>query len=169
MKIVNKIEDLCLPSKHHKFLRDESFERLTWEDVIDNLDRTITEDLHYKSRDNYGIVTHDTRDILKIYPVLNRIKESLPGVEITTHLYTSLTSVSKTFGKHNDVMDVIIWQCIGTTHWTIYDDEIFNYRLKPGEFLYIPKEMYHDTVPMTPRSSVSFGIEHFRNEVFDWK
>jgi len=169
MNIVNKIEDLCLPSKHHKFLRDDSFEKLTWEDVIDNLDRTITEDLHYKSRDNYGIVTHDTRDILKIYPVLNKIKECLPGVEITTHLYTSFTSISKTFGKHNDVMDVVIWQCIGTTHWTIYDDKTFNYRLKPGEFLYIPKEMYHDTTPITPRSSVSFGIEHFRNEVFDWK
>lgn len=166
---VDSFEELITKSSHHKYYKDLTFDPLTWDEVIDNIDRCITEDLSYKARDNYGFVSHDTLDILKIYPVLNKIKNYYPDIEITSHLYTSFSRMSKTFGKHNDVMDVVIWQCIGTTHWIIYDDQIYHYKLKPGEFLYIPAQMYHDTNPITPRSSVSFGIEHFRTHVEEWK
>lgn len=162
MEIVTKIEDLFLPTKHHKFCKDDSFERITWEDVIDNIDRNVCEGAFppLKLRDNLGIVSHDTRDILKTYPIRQLIMDTRPNIHPTCHLYASLTSISETFGKHDDFMDVIIWQCIGITRWTIYDEKVYQYDLKPGEFLYIPMGMFHDTTPVTPRASISFGLEN---------
>lgn len=161
MEKVSKIEDLFLPSNHHKFFKDDSFNRITWEEVIDNIDRNVCENLkpELKVKHNLGIVTHDTRDLLKTYTIKNLITKSRPHINPTCHLYVSLTSISETFGKHDDFMDVIIWQCLGVTRWTIYDDQTFQYDLKPGEFLYIPMGMFHDTVPITPRASISFGLE----------
>lgn len=163
MEIVTKIEDLFLPTQHHKFFKDgnNSFERITWEEVIDNIDRNVCEsEFPIKTRNNLGMVIHDTRDMLKTYPLRQLITKIRPHIHPTCHLYVSLTSISETFGKHNDLMDVIIWQCIGITQWTIYDKEVYQYDLKPGEFLYIPMGMYHDTTPITPRASISFGLEN---------
>ena len=41
-------------------------------EVIDNIDRNLCENLQpeMKVRNNFGIVTHDTRDLLKVYPLL---------------------------------------------------------------------------------------------------
>ena len=165
MEKISRIEDLFLPSRHHKFFKDDSFERLTWDEVIDNIDRNICENLNppLKIMDNLGIVTHDTRDILKTYPIKNLIKQCRPHINPTVHLYVSLTSISNTFGKHDDLMDVVIWQCLGVTKWTIYDDKVYEYDLKPGEFLYIPTGMFHDTTPITSRASLSFGLETNNN------
>ena len=161
MEQVDKVEDLFLPSKNHKFFKDESFERLTWEEVIDNIDRNLCENLHpeLKLKDNFGIVSHDTRELLKIYPFIDIIRKTRPHVKPTCHLYVSLTSISETFGKHDDFMDVVVWQSLGITKWTIYDEKVYEYNLKPGEFLYIPTGMFHDTTPVTPRASISFGLE----------
>ena len=162
MEVVKTLNELILPSKHHKFLKDDSFERLTWEEVIDNIDRNISENLYpeIKVKKNFGLVTHDIRDLLKVYPLRKTIQDDRPHLKrLTTHLYISLTSISETFGKHNDFMDVVIWQCLGITKWTIYDEKVYEYNLKPGEFLYIPMGMFHDTTPVTPRASISIGLE----------
>ena len=162
MEVVTTLSELILPTKHHKFLKDDSFERLTWEEVIDNIDRNLCENLQpeMKVKNNFGIVTHDTRDLLKVYPLLKVIQDSRPHLKkLTSHLYVSLTSMSETFGKHDDFMDVIIWQCLGITKWIIYDEKVYEYNLKPGEFLYIPMGMFHDTSPVTPRASISLGLE----------
>lgn len=160
MYTVSNIEDLFSSSHHHKLYKDISFERITWDEVIDNIDKTVCEETRppLKILDNLGIVSHDTTDMLKTYPIRNLIKKYRPNINPTVHLYTSLTSVSNTFGKHNDFTDVVIWQCIGVTKWTIYDNQVVEYHLTPGEFLYIPMGMFHDTVPITPRASISFGL-----------
>jgi len=160
MYTINNIEELFLPSNHHKFYKDTSFEVISWDDVVHNIDITVCEETRppLKILDNLGIVSHDTTDILKTYPIRNLIKKYRPNIDPTVHLYISLTSVSNTFGKHNDFTDVIIWQCLGVTRWTIYDTQTIQYDLKPGEFLYIPMGMFHDTTPITPRASISFGL-----------
>lgn len=145
MEIVTKIEDLFLPSQHHKFFKDDSnsFERLTWEEVIDNIDRNVCDpEFPIKIRNNLGIVTHDTRDIIKTYPLRQLITDIQPHIHPTCHLYASFTSISETFGKHNDLMDVIIWQCLGITQWTIYDEKIYQYNLKQESFFIFPWECF---------------------------
>jgi hypothetical protein len=59
----------------------------------------------------------------------------------------------------NDDIPVFIWQGIGITRWTVYEDKDYVYDLMPGEMLYIPKEVYHKAEPITPRVGISFGIE----------
>ena len=95
MEVVKTLNELILPSKHHKFLKDDSFERLTWEEVIDNIDRNISENLYpeVKVKKNFGLVTHDIRDLLKVYPLRQTIQDDRPHLRrLTTHLYVSLTS-----------------------------------------------------------------------------
>jgi ribosomal protein L16 Arg81 hydroxylase len=160
MYTINNIEELFYPSEHHKFYKDDSFEKITWDEVITNIDVTVCQETRppLKILDNLGIVSHDTTDMLKTYPIRDLIKKYRSNIDFTVHLYVSLTSVSNTFGKHNDFTDVIIWQCLGITRWTIYDKQTVQYDLKPGEFLYIPRNMFHDTIPITPRASISFGL-----------
>jgi len=164
MEKVSRIEDLFSYSKNPKFFKDVDniFERLTWEEVIDNIDRNVSEDVfpEIKVRSNLGLVCHDTRDLVKTHAVRSSIMKNRPNIHPTAHLYVSLTSVSETFGKHDDFMDVIVWQNLGVTRWFLFADETHVIDLKPGEFIYIPMGMFHDTIPITPRASMSFGLEN---------
>ena len=76
-----------------------------------------------------------------------------------TQLYLSMSSKSQGFGKHNDTTDVWFWQFIGQTTWTVYDTEEVIYTLSPGDMIYVPKGMYHDVKPLSPRAGLSFGIK----------
>jgi len=169
MKIkCNSFQELISKTFHHKYYHDNSYERPTWDEVIDNLDRNISNNLKYRFTDGFGFDIHDTRDIIKAYPLLKKIQNQFPDQKISSHLYVSLSKTSKTLGKHRDVMDVVVWQCLGSTHWKIYDDILYEYDLKPGEFLYIPERMYHDTYPITPRASISFGIGNSPIAIQGW-
>lgn len=163
MEELNKvIYSMVTDNNSHSFYSESNFERITWEDVIDNLNRSVTENLWVKHLDNYGVVTHDVRDLVKTYPIRNILREYFPEKYISSHLYASFTEKSQTFGKHNDFMPVLVWQCIGITRWIVYDEQTTTYDLKPGNLLYIPQGMYHETIPITPRASISYGIEEKR-------
>jgi ribosomal protein L16 Arg81 hydroxylase len=74
--------------------------------------------------------------------------------------YISLSSESATYGRHNDVMDVWCWQMTGYTLWKVEGHKRnFEKVLEPGELIYVPRGMWHDTKPMTPRAGLSFGAE----------
>lgn len=74
--------------------------------------------------------------------------------------FFSLCSNSETLGRHNDVMDVWCWQILGATHMTVEGKrKTFEKVLEPGELIYIPRGMYHNTKPLGPRSLISFGSE----------
>lgn len=143
----------------HKFFGKIDYPTLTWDEVIYNLNQNIVSNGFFKILDNFGFVTHDAEKIKKVNDVSPILQKLFPNNYISAHLYVSLTEISKTFGKHNDDVSVFFWQCIGITRWTVYEDKEYVYDLMPGELLYIPKEVYHNTQPITPRSGVSFGIE----------
>jgi ribosomal protein L16 Arg81 hydroxylase len=143
----------------HKFLGKIDYPVLTWDEVIFNFNENIVSDGFVTILDNYGLVTHDAEKIKKVNDVSPLFQQLFPNNYISAHLYVSLTQISKTFGKHNDDVPVFFWQCIGITRWTVYEDISYVYDLMPGELLYIPKEVYHNTQPITPRAGVSFGIE----------
>jgi ribosomal protein L16 Arg81 hydroxylase len=63
--------------------------------------------------------------------------------------------VSETFGRHKDSMDVYFWQIQGSTRWEF--DNI-NYVLAPGDLIYVPKETYHNVVPLGPRAGISMSL-----------
>ena len=146
-------------STHHKFYHKSDYILPTWDSIINNIDNNVKENSHIKIMNNFGIVTHETLDIVEIRPIFKLLKERYPHLTTSAHAYISFSSKSFTFGKHKDNTDVWVWGCIGVTKWTVFDEEIYEYHLHPGDIIYIPKGMYHDTQPITPRVSISFGVD----------
>lgn len=85
------------------------------------------------------------------------------GQHFSVFNFLSLSSISETLGRHNDVMDVWCWQIAGYTKMTVEGKfRLFEKVLEPGELIYIPRGMMHTTEPMGPRSLLSFGSEDFK-------
>ena len=60
-------------------------------------------------------------------------------------------------------MDVWCWNILGKTKWTVEGRQrVFEKVLEPGELIYVPRGMWHDTTPMSPRVGISFGSEDLR-------
>ena len=156
-------------SSEPKLIRNFQCDVLDWTDVIDNLNYTIDNHLFFKKFENYGFVTHNGYTIPKCRTILNLIyKNNLdhPKEAFTAHIYTSFTTLSATFDEHIDATtDVWFWQCIGITKWEFtFNSNKIEELLFPGDILFIPKGIPHKTTPMTPRSGVSFGLEHDKKE-----
>lgn len=72
----------------------------------------------------------------------------------------SLTTAERSTGKHCDNKDVVFWQCIGKTEWTVwYKEEEFVYILEPGDVIYIPRLTMHQVVSIEPRASISMALQ----------
>lgn len=153
------MEDFFEISRHHKFYEKSDYSLPTWDSIINNVDVNIRKNLPVKIMNNFGIVTHDTLDIVEIHPILKILQKKYSNLTTSAHAYISFSSKSSTFGKHKDDTDVWVWGCIGITKWTVFDDEIHKYYLHPGDIIYVPRGMYHDTKPITPRVSISFGVD----------
>jgi hypothetical protein len=148
-----------LDNNKHKFIGKLNYSTLTWDEVFFNFNKNIVSDGFIKILDNFGFVTHDAKNIEKVNDISKIFQQLFPNSCISAHLYFSLTEKSETFGKHNDDVSVFFWQCIGITRWTVYEEDEYVYDLMPGEMLYIPKKVYHNTQPITPRVGISFGID----------
>jgi mannose-6-phosphate isomerase-like protein (cupin superfamily) len=72
----------------------------------------------------------------------------------------SFTTKEPTTGKHNDPIDVIYSQFVGSVTWTIYDEEgSESFDLGPGDVIYVPKDVMHEVTSLTPRAALSFMFE----------
>lgn len=145
--------------KTHKHYKDLPFPCLTWDEVFWNIDQNVCAGSVIEEQQNYGLITHNAHLIKKTQPILELVKQADPTREWTAYMHLSLCTKSFTLGKHKDQADVWFWQTIGKTRWIVFDQEIHVYELSPGEMLYIPHGMYHDTKPLTPRVGISFGLE----------
>jgi hypothetical protein len=143
----------------HQFLGKIDFPTLTWDEVIFNFNKNVVENTDYKIMNNFGFVTHKTGHNKKVSTLGKEIKKLFPKNIISAHLYVSLLEISETFGRHNDDQYIFFWQCLGITQWTVWDDKEYTYNLMPGELLYIPPKMDHDTKPITPRAGITYGFE----------
>lgn len=145
--------------KTHNYAKNLHTDVITWEEIISCFDLNIQNKNYIKILENFGIVLHEINSVKKIFPILTEIIDKNPSQKYSAHAYISFSAESKTFGKHKDQSDVWFWQCIGNTKWIVYDTEINVYTLSPGDIIYIPREMYHDTIPLSPRLGISFGVD----------
>ena len=143
----------------------------SWQEILEELNRQYKIHLHnrdfeiFKYQDNLGFILHKCEHI----PV---VKEFLIAISLSHHRihqlftslgYISLSSESKTYGRHKDEMDVWCWQMQGKTLWTVEGkNEKFEKILEPGELIYVPRDMWHNTKPITPRAGLSFGSENVK-------
>lgn len=69
----------------------------------------------------------------------------------------SFTNKESTTGKHSDPVEVIYCQFIGSVVWSVYTNEgKKDFTLDPGDIIYVPKNMEHEVVSLTPRAAISF-------------
>ena len=80
----------------------------------------------------------------------------------TCHVYTSFGSDCVTFGRHKDKVDVLITQAVGSVSYKFDDESI--HRLEPGDSLFIPKGVYHDPYPHSPRITLSTAILNYEQQ-----
>ena len=124
---------------------------ISWSEAFLNFDKSVH--LNKDIKFNYPgfFVSHEGHEIENVKPVLKDLKCNY------AHLYFNLTTKAPTFGKHKDTMNVYFWQCQGVTKWIIENDlEVI---LNPGDLIYIPKGVYHQVVPLSPRLGVSMSHE----------
>lgn len=72
----------------------------------------------------------------------------------------SFTNKEPTTGKHSDPIDVIYCQFIGSVVWSIFTDEgKKDFTLNPGDIIYVPKDIDHEVISLTPRAAISFMFD----------
>ena len=159
-----KLEDDFLTDyyqKKHLFLGKSVIADLTWDDVISNINMCLINQSQIKVTENFGMVLHDTFiDRLKTLPLFAMTLHDFFEIRTSTHYYISFSELSKTFGKHNDSSCVFLYQAIGETEVTVWDEGEHVYKMKKHDIIYIPRNMDHSTKPLTPRVNISFGIDY---------
>lgn len=132
----------------------------TWEDAILDFDYNVQNHTgEVKDLGSLGIVTHRGENLVRVKELMNIIHSLKPEEEkCTAHLYMSLLSTSTTFGWHKDDVDVFYIQARGEMIWQTDVDQVVDYKLEPGDMIYIPKYILHNTKPITPRLGISIGF-----------
>ncbi len=123
----------------------------SWEELLNNFENSILNKEYIRNDYPGFFVSHTAFKISKVQDVLEDLKLN------AAHLYFNVTSQSKTFGKHDDTIDVYFWQVKGKSKWIIEDTQ--EYILEEGDLIYIPKGIFHDVTPLGPRAGISMSYE----------
>ena len=93
----------------------------------------------------------------------------LNGEDYAVQMFMNLTSNDYSSSPHADNWSVIYLQLLGDVRYIIRNknekiiqDEIIN----PGDVVLIPKGSIHEILPLTPRVSLSFGMNYNQEETF---
>jgi len=155
------MDNIFNSSSSHKYIKKFLTRVPDWKKIISNIDLNIQYKISTKSLPGGGIVLHDIFNIEEVEFILNEIKNNNPNNNYSHHVYISLSKKSKTFGRHKDKFDVWYWQCIGSTQWKIFEsNENISYILEPGDIIYVPRGIFHDVIPLSPRVGISFGLDY---------
>ena len=133
----------------------------TWEEIINDLDINVKNNDLVKVLDNFGVVTHKGDRIQKIKSLQDYVHQNFAPHErfCSSHIYISLLSNSKTFGRHKDKTDVYFVLALGSMEWVVeYDEGVLSAILRPGDMIYLPKGVYHTPIPLSPRVGISIGF-----------
>tara|TARA_Y100000385_G_scaffold130372_1_gene135703 strand:+ start:201 stop:644 length:444 start_codon:yes stop_codon:yes gene_type:complete len=132
----------------------------TWDLVIGNLSANPEDALFIM--EELGVAVHQvcTEEYKPILDFADTLSKQYNNAPVTAQTMISFTTRSKTYGKHNDDVDVYFLQAIGQTAFGVWeDDKQYDYILDPGDLLHIPKGLSHATMPITPRVGISYGVE----------
>lgn len=146
--------------KHYKF-NSNDLPQIEWIDIVDCINYNVIHNRQIVTLENFGLLLLDLNSLSKIKEVFLDFCKLEPKINCSAHLYISLSVRSKTFGWHKDQSDVIFWQALGKTHFSIKEEQIlYEYILQPSDLIYIPAGIEHCTIPLTPRAGISLGIDY---------
>ena len=141
---------------------ENAFNKLpSWDDVIADFDLEVKTNWdQVKDTGNLGVVTHFAEKIPEVNEIRKFIHSLRPNeLKCTAHLYISFLSTSHTFGWHSDTTDVFYVQAKGNTVWEVeFESKVTQYILSPGDLIYVPKFIKHNTIPQSPRVGISLGF-----------
>ncbi len=137
---------------------------VSWDEALNHID-ILEKDggIHDKSiriLKSHGFISHKGERLKSVKNLLNQLKDKISSTDYpiaTAHLYGGITSTSLTTQKHHDYCHVWYWQCKGITKWILNETE--EYILEEGDILYVPPEVTHEVIPLSPRLGISFGAE----------
>lgn len=147
------MDKIIFTKKHFNTVKN-----ISWADMVTKISQEY-QDKNYKiisedSESTPTIVCHSNFYPETILSAYNEVKESFDVLDL--HTYTSFSKDSLTFGRHKDTMDVLIVQAVGLVEY--FFDDGSNYKLEPGDSIYIPKGIYHEPKIFGPRITLSFGL-----------
>jgi len=121
----------------------------SWESILNNFNYSVINKNLIKSKPLSFFVSHDAHLINEVKNVLNILNLKV------AHLYLNFAVEKNTFGRHKDNVDVWFWQVQGETKWE-FDDKQFT--LNQGDLIYVPQQVYHNVIPLTPRAGISMSL-----------
>ena len=133
-----------------EYIKNYYSDNIDWQDLLNNFNESVMNGEEIKSNPIAFYVSHSAMKIDKLKPLYEKLNIK------NAHLYISLTNVCKNFGPHTDTMDVWYWQAKGKTKWQILGKE---YILNSGDLIYVPKDIEHNVLTLTPRAGVSMSKE----------
>ena len=153
--------NLARDNKQELYIPGLLTDTISWDESFDYFTKVVNENSIIKTPGQFfTLVTHTAHlHIDKVQVVCehlknlkNRINTQYP---VEGHMYMGLTAMSESFGPHSDDCEVMFWQCIGQTQWTVNNKV---YVLSPGDCIYVPQGMEHDVKSLSPRMGISFGF-----------
>lgn len=145
----------------------EKAKLVTWDDCIKKIDnefKTKTIKIGIADAKEWKcpiMILHNENLPKTIFDSVEELKEKGYIIQ-TCHVYTSFGSDCVTFGRHKDKVDVLITQAVGSVSYKFDDESI--HRLEPGDSLFIPKGVYHDPYPHSPRITLSTAILNYEQQ-----
>ena len=129
-------------------------------EVLSDLETNLKQPNSSQHIGDMGFVTWKGERIPRIAEMLSDIQALRPDDVCTAHIYISVVSFSKTFGRHEDFSDVFYIQGEGKTDWLIEDaGQTHHYVLEKGDMVYVPNRMFHTPTPLSPRYGISIGFD----------
>jgi hypothetical protein len=148
-------------NKDYYFFGNLGLDLFTWEEVIKEFNRTVISNAEFNRFENLGLILFEGENILNVKPFLDEYAKLDPNAPASAHCYVSFLEISKGFNRHKDKSDVLFWQVIGKTKWIVETLQgVKEHVLGPNEAIFVPRQMYHNVIPLTPRASVSFGLDY---------
>ena len=134
-----------------KHIKSYNKKVVSWKEVFENFNWSVNNKDDIKFNDFGFFVSHKADLMKKVKTVLKDLKCN------SAHLYFNIITKARTFGPHRDTMDVWFWQCQGKTKWVIENKK--EYILNPGDLIFVPKNIQHEVVPLSPRAGISMAKE----------
>ena len=142
-----------------------------WNNLVPYFDRSFLNG-NKRARDPHKIFCDVSSED---FPIVRQIKVLLGtlinSVDISCHCYAGFSPNAVASPPHCDPMHVFFFMIQGSMPWKIFEDgcdyndetqtmtskSTFSRRLVQGDFVYVPKGVYHCAIPDSSRVGFSFG------------
>jgi mannose-6-phosphate isomerase-like protein (cupin superfamily) len=115
----------------------------SWDEILKNLNHCVLNNFYVKHKPTAFWVAHNAEKIIKVKNVYEELKAK------SAHLYINIHCKSKTFGEHQDEVDVAFWQIKGISRWIINKQE---YIVNEGDLIKVSKGIPHSVYPLNSKS-----------------